>query len=168
VNRLEKKQSISEIKDLTENHSAVMVAHYQGLTVSQFGVLRRDMRACGAKIKIIKNSLAKLAITKGEKSGLESFLSGPTALIVSNDPVTMAKALSKFSKENTNLSLLGGIVDGQVLNKKSIVLLSEMPSKDELRAKIIGLVNAPAVKLVRLMKTPAEQVARVIGAYSKK
>ncbi len=168
MNRAEKKAAISEIRHLTDTNSAVVIVHYKGLTVTQFHDLRGRMRECSSSIKVIKNSLAKLAVTGTAKSGLEGFLSGPTALVVSNDPVGMAKNLTKFAKENANLLLLGGVVDNQVVNKQSIDALSNMPSKDELRATIIGLLNAPATKLVRLLKTPAEQVARVIGAYSEK
>ena len=168
MNRSEKKESISEIKNLVETNSAVVVAHYKGLTVAQIHVLRGQMRECGARIKVIKNSLAKLAVANTNNQSLDSLLSGPTALVVSNDPVGMAKNLTKFAKENANLVLLGGIVDNQFVDKKAITMLSEMPSKDELRAKIIGLLNAPATKLVRVLKAPAEQLARVISAYSSK
>jgi len=168
VNRLEKEQSISEIRDLVEGHSTAIIVHYKGLTVAQIDLLRGQMRECNAQIKVIKNSLAKRAVANSNNSSLESLLSGPTALVVSNDPVSVAKNLTKFVKDNANLVLLGGIVDKQAIDKKAIALLSDMPSKDELRAKIVGLLNAPATKLVRLLNTPAGQVARVIGAYSEK
>ncbi len=168
MNRLEKKQEISDIKNLVESHSASVIVHYQGLNVDRLNFLRGQMRECGATFKVIKNSLAKLAIANTNNKDLDSLLSGPTALVVSNDPVTMAKQLTKFVKDNANLVLLGGIVDQQVVDKKSIVALSDMPSKDELRAKIIGLLNAPATKLLRVLKAPAEQLARVVSAYSSK
>ena len=168
MNRLEKKQEISDIKNLVESHSASVIVHYQGLNVDRLNLLRGQMRECGATFKVVKNSLAKLAIANTNNKDLDSLLSGPTALVVSNDPVTMAKQLTKFVKDNANLVLLGGIVDQQVVDKKSIVALSDMPSKDELRAKIIGLLNAPATKLLRVLKAPAEQLARVVSAYSSK
>ncbi len=168
MNRIEKEQAISDIRELVSEHSATIIAHYKGLTVAQVQVLRGRMRECGATMKVIKNSLAKLAVANTNNKELDSLLTGPTALLVSNDPVTMAKNLTKFAKENANLVLLGGIVDNQFVDKKSINMLSEMPSKDELRAKIIGLLNAPATKLVRVLKAPAEQLARVISAYSAK
>jgi len=167
VNRAEKEQEIVEIRNLINSNSAAVIAHYQGLTVAQIHMLRGQMRECGAEIKVVKNSLAKLAVANTNSKSLDSLLSGPTALVVSNDPVGMAKNLSKFAKDNANLVLLGGVVDDQFIDQKGISLLSSMPSKDELRAKIIGLINAPATKLVRLLKTPAEQLARVLNAHAK-
>lgn len=168
MNRLEKQQEIAEIKNLVEVHSSSVIVHYQGLTVDQINFLRGQMRECGAKFKVIKNSLAKLAIANTNGKELDSILTGPTALVVSNDPVGMAKNLTKFAKDNESLVLIGGVVDNQIVNKSGIIALSNMPSKDELRAKIIGLLNAPATKLVRVIKVPAAQIARVIGAYSSK
>ena len=168
MNRLEKQESIQEIRGLVESNSAAVIVHYQGLTVAQIDVLRGQMRECNAQIKVIKNSLAKLAVANTNNKELDSLLSGPTAIVVSNDPVGVAKNLTKFAKENASLVLLGGIVDNQFVDKKAIAMLSDMPSKDELRAKIIGLLNAPATKLVRLINTPAGQLARVVGAYSEK
>lgn len=168
MNRLEKQQEIAEIRNLVEVHSSSMIVHYQGLTVDQINFLRGQMRECGAKFKVIKNSLAKLAIANTNGKELDGILTGPTALVVSNDPVGMAKNLTKFAKDNESLVLIGGVVDNQIVNKSGILALSSMPSKDELRAKIIGLLNAPATKLVRVIKAPAAQIARVIGAYSSK
>ncbi|MGB4191623.1 MAG: 50S ribosomal protein L10 [Rickettsiales bacterium] len=168
MNRLEKKQEVEDIKSLVESHSSVLIVHYQGLNVDKVNFLRGQMRECGAKFKVVKNSLAKIAVANTNVKDLDGFLSGPTALVVSNDPVAIAKNLTKFAKENASLVLLGGIVDNQLVDKKSIIMLSEMPSKDELRAKIIGLLNAPATKLLRVIKAPAEQLARVLNAYSSK
>jgi len=168
MNRLEKKQEISDIKSLVESYSSAVIVHYKGLNVDRISSLRGQIRESGAKFKVIKNSLAKLAVANTNSKELDSLLSGPTALVVSNDPVSMAKVLTKFAKDNANLVLLGGVVDDQVVDKKTISALSEMPSKDELRAKIIGLLNAPATKLLRVLKAPAEQLARVIDAYANK
>ncbi len=168
MNREEKKQSISDIKNMVEGNSASIIVYYQGLKASQIHRLRGVLLECGAQMKVIKNSLAKLAISGTNAEKLDSYLTGPTALIASNEPISMVKNLTKFAKENASLVLLGGIVDNQVVDKKAISMLSDMPSKDELRATIIGLLNAPATKLVRLLSTPATQVARVIGAYSEK
>ena len=168
MNREEKKQSISLIKDIVENNSAVIVVYYQGLTAAKVHGLRSVLLDSGAKMKVIKNSLAKLAVASAEVEGFDSYLSGPTALIASNDPVSMVKTLTKFAKQNESLVLLGGVVDKQMVDKGSIAQLADMPSKDELRAKIIGLLAAPASKLARLVNTPASQVARVIDSYSKK
>jgi large subunit ribosomal protein L10 len=168
VNRLEKKQEVINIQNLVESHSAAVIVHYQGLNVGQLNVLRKQMRDCGAKFKIIKNSLAKLAVANSNNKTLDPLLSGPTALVVSNDPVSMSKSLVKFAKDNAHLIVLGGLVDQQIVDKKGINLLSDMPSKDELRAKIIGLLNAPATQLLRVLTAPASQVARVMSAYSNK
>lgn len=168
MNRTEKQQAISDIRELVGEHSATIIAHYKGLTVAEIQVLRGQLRECGAQMKVIKNSLAKLAVADTDNISLDPLLKGPTAILVSNDPVSMAKNLTKFAKGNANLVLLGGIVDNQFVDDKSIDMLSQMPSKDELRGKIIGLLNAPATKLVRVLKAPAEQLARVISAYSSK
>lgn len=168
VNRLEKKESIKEIKGLVGDNTSTILVHYQGLTVAQIEVLRGQMRECNAKMKVIKNTLAKLAVAETDNSQLDSLLSGPTAIIVSNDPVSVAKNLSKFAKDNAKLLFLGGMVDNQFVDVKGIKLLSEMPSKDELRGQIIALISAPATKLARLLQTPATQVARVVDAYAKK
>lgn len=168
MNRLEKKQEVADIQNLVESHSSAIILHYKGLNVDQISFLRGQMRECGAKFKVIKNSLAKLAVANTNSKSLDSLLSGPTALVVSNDPVSVSKRLTKFAKDNADLVLLGGVVENQVIDKKAIILLSDMPSKDELRAKLIGLLNAPATKLLRVLKAPAEQLARVLGAYSNK
>ncbi len=168
MNRLEKKQSIEEIKNLVEGHTTVIIVHYQGLTVAQVNVLRTKIRESNAKIKVIKNSLAKLAVANGNSSSLDNLLAGPTAVVVSNDPVSVAKILAKFAKDEGKLSLLGGIVEDQYVDVKGLAMLADMPSKDELRAKLLGLISAPASKLVRLISTPASGLARVIGAYSEK
>ncbi len=168
MNRLEKQASIEEIRGLVETNSTTIIVHYMGLTVAQIDVLRGQMRECNAQIKVIKNSLAKLAVANTNNKELDSLLSGPTAIVVSNDPVGVAKNLTKFAKDNASLVLLGGMVDNQFVDKKAIAMLSDMPSKDELRAKIVGLLTAPATKLVRLINTPAGQLARVVDAYSKK
>lgn len=168
MNRLEKKQEVINIQNLVESHSSAVIVHYQGLNVDQLNGLRKQMRDNGAKFKVIKNSLAKLAVANSNNKTLDPLLSGPTALVVSNDPVSMSKLLVKFAKDNGQLIVLGGLVDQQVVDKKGINLLSDMPSKDELRAKIIGLLNAPATQLLRVLNAPASQVARVIGAYSNK
>ncbi len=168
MNREEKKQSITVIKDMVENNSAAMIVYYHGLTAGQIHGLRGLLLDSGAKMKVIKNSLAKLAIANLNTKGLENFLTGPTALIVSNDPVAMVKNLTKFAKENASLLLVGGLVDNQVVDKKAIGMLADMPSKDELRATIVGLLTTPATELVRLLNAPATQVARVMSAYSEK
>lgn len=168
MNRLQKKESIKEIKGLVGDNTSTILVHYQGLTVAQIEVLRGQMRECNAKMKVIKNTLAKLAVAETDNSQLDSLLSGPTAIIVSNDPVSVAKNLSKFAKDNAKLLFLGGMVDNQFVDVKGINLLSEMPSKDELRGQIIALISAPATKLARLLQTPATQVAKVVDAYAKK
>lgn len=168
MNRLEKKQEIAAIKDIVETYSSVVIVHYKGLNVDSVDSLRGQMRNCGAKIKVVKNSLAKLAVANTNSKELDGFLSGPTAIVASNDPASMAKNLTDFAKDNKSLVLLGGIVEDQLVDTKAVIELSKMPSKDELRAKIIGLLNAPATKLLRVVSAPAGQLARVISAYSSK
>lgn len=168
MNREEKKQSVSEIKEMIGSNDTALIVYYQGLTAAQIHGLRGLLLDSGAKMKVIKNSLAKLAIKDTLAGGLESMLSGPTALVVANDPVSVTKTLTKFAKDINALVMVGGMVENQLVDKKSIAALADMPSKDELRAKIIAIINTPATKLVRLLNTPATQVARVIDGFAQK
>lgn len=168
MNRQEKKESIQEINSLISENSTVLVVYYQGLSASQMHNLRGLMINSQAKFKVIKNSLAKLALANTEAETVSDLLTGPTAMVFTNEPAQLAKNLSKFANDNVKLVMIGGVVENQFLDKKGVEVLAKLPSKDELRAKLIGLLNAPATKLVTILSTPASNVARVINAYAEK
>lgn len=168
MNREEKKAQIEFLKDVFVKNEILLVAHNTGLTVAQMTDLRGRVRASGAGFKVAKNRLAKIALKDTRYESLISRFTGPTTITYSSDPVTAAKALSEFAKTNDKLVLLGGAFGQTVLDQKGIEALSKLPSLDELRSKIIGLLNAPATKVAGVLQAPAGQLARVFGAYSTK
>lgn len=166
--REEKVTLVEKLKDILDSNTAVVLSHYQGLNMQQMTSLRQKMHDSGIKCMIIKNTLVKLAIKGTDFSALESHLKGPTIISASTDPVAVAKILSEFSKDNDKLKLISAIVDNKILDVSEITLLSKMPSLDELRAKIVGLLNAPATSLATVLNAPATQVARVTSLYAQK
>lgn len=148
--------------------STVIVTHYQGIDVENMNILRKKMHQLNAKFIVTKNRLAKIAIKDTNFAKLENLLKGPTAVAISKDPVAAAKAIMDFSENNENLKILGGVANDNVLNEQQIKALASLPSMDELRAKIIALIQTPATNLVRVVKAPASQMARVVSAYSSK
>ncbi|NIQ93561.1 MAG: 50S ribosomal protein L10, partial [Desulfuromonadales bacterium] len=139
-----------------------------GLSVDQSTDLRSKMREAGASYKVAKNRLAKLALKDTDYAGIEEYLSGPVGLAWSEDPVAAAKAAVDFAKSNDKLEIVGGSMGTQVLDEAGIKALASMPSLDELRGKIVGLVNAPATKVAQVVNAPAAKLARVFGAYGAK
>lgn len=168
MDRSEKEQLVSSLRqDLTESN-LVIVAQQTGLTVAQVSVLRREMREAGAQYKVAKNTLARLAIAGTENEPMTSFLSGPTALAYSKDPVAAAKVSIKFANTNDKFKIVGGLLNGRLLNAKDIETLSKLPSLDQLRGKIIGMISTPATRIAGILQAPAGQLARVFSAYGKK
>lgn len=168
MNRDEKKAQIEFLKDTFGNSAIVLVAHNTGLTVAQMTDLRNKVRASGAGFKVAKNRLAKIAVKGTAYESIIDRFKGPTTITYASDPVSAAKALAEFAKVNEKFVLLGGAFGATVLDQKGIEALSKLPSLDELRAKIIGLINAPATKVAGVLQAPAGQLARVFGAYSTK
>ena len=164
MDRSQKAELVSEMRERLTESSLVVVAHQFGLTVSEATDLRRKVRESSAEFKVIKNTLAHLAVQETPLSGLSELFKGPTTLAFSKDPVSAAKAVVGFASKNDRLKVVGGCLDGQLLNAAAIKALSELPSLDELRAKLLCVINAPASKLVRTLAEPASQVARVIAA----
>ena len=148
--------------------SVVVVAHYAGLTVAQFQKLRREMKANGATVKVAKNRLAKIALEGTDVASISKLLTGPTLIAYSSDPVAAPKVATAFAKENDKLVILGGSVGTTTLDANGVKALATLPSLDQLRGKIVGLLVAPATKIAGIVQAPAGQLARVIGAYSKK
>jgi large subunit ribosomal protein L10 len=164
MDRSQKEELVSQMRDNLQKATSVIVARQVGLTVAEATQLRRDMRGAGAEFKVLKNTLAQIAVKGTTLEGMNSYLQGPTALGYSQDPVAAAKVLSKFAAGNDKLSIVGGFLDGQVLDAKAVKALADLPSLNELRSKIIGVISAPATKLAILAKEPARRVACVIGA----
>jgi large subunit ribosomal protein L10 len=168
MDRVQKAESVKELNVLFAEAGAVIVAHYAGMTVAQMSDLRSRMRAAGASFKVAKNRLAKRALEGTPAGGIADLFTGPTGIAYSRDPVAAPKVLVAYAKENDRLVILGGAALGSVLDLQGIKTLAELPSLDQLRGKIIGLLQAPATKVAGVLQAPAGQLARVLSAYANK
>ncbi|MFL1780787.1 50S ribosomal protein L10 [Candidatus Hepatincolaceae symbiont of Richtersius coronifer] len=168
MKRLDKQELISSLNAVFKEATSVMVVHYKGLSVADLEALRKETAKVEIGFKIIKNSLASIALKDTKSKDLDEFLVGPTAIAWGNDPVSCAKTLSEFSKKKSNLLLVGGVHDGLKLSLIDIKTLSTLPSFDELRGKIAGLLSAVATKIAIVSRTPATMTIGVLEAYSKK
>ena len=164
MNRTEKAELIETLQLTLSEATTVVVTHQVGLTVAESSDLRARMREAGAGFKVTKNRLTKIALQGTKYEDMTDMFTGPTAMGTSSDPVAAAKILVSFAKENDKLTIVGGSMDGKMLDKAGVEALATMPSLDELRAKLVGLVNAPAAKLARVSQAPAGKLARVIQA----
>ena len=165
----EKKQSyISEMTTQFDKSEAVIVTHYQGLTVKQLDDLRAKMREHGIIFKITKNRITKLALEKTRCKDLSDLFSGPTAVALSKDAITSAKILTNFSKENKNLKILGGIMGNDILDVAGVKNVATLPTLDEARAKIVGILRSPAQKIASILLAPASKIAILALEKSKK
>ena len=168
MDRSQKADAVAQLNGVLKEVGVVVVTRNLGMTVEQSTDLRNKMRDAGASYKVAKNRLAKLALKDTDYVGLEEFLNGPTALAWSADPVAAAKAAVDFAKSNDKLEIVGGSMGATVLDEAGVKALASMPSLDELRGKIVGLVNAPATKIAQVVNAPAAKLARVFGAYGAK
>lgn len=168
MDRAEKKEAVAELTEVFKTTSVVVVAHYSGMTVAQMQNLRKQMRAAGAKVQVAKNRLVKIALESSDVAPIGTLLKGPTLIAYSDDPVAAPKVAVAFAKENDKLVILGGAMGKTSLNPDGVKSLATLPSLDELRAKIVGLVQAPATKLAQLANAPAAKLARVFGAYANR
>lgn len=168
MDRSEKEQMVSSLRQGFLESKLIIVAHQTGLTVDEVSGLRRQMREAGAQFKVAKNTLARLAVAGTQNEGINDLLSGPTALAYSKDPVAAAKISIKFANSNDRFKVIGGILDGKVLSEQDVETLSKLPSLDELRARIVGIISTPATRIAGILQAPAGQLARVFSAYSKK
>ena len=168
MDRSQKADAVAALNATFNEVGVVVVTRNLGMTVAQTTALRVKMRDAGASFKVSKNSLAKLAIANTDYAGIDDILTGPVALATSVDPVAAAKIVVEFAKTNDKLEIVGGAMGSLVLNADGVKALATMPSLDELRAKLIGLVQAPATKLAQLSTAPAAKLARVFGAYAAK
>jgi large subunit ribosomal protein L10 len=168
VERAEKREVVTALHDVFAKTGVVVVAHYAGLTVSAMTKLRSEMRGAGGQVKVAKNRLVKLALEGTDAKGIADLLKGPTCLAFSADPVAAPKIAVKFAKANEKFVILGGAMGSTVLDVKGVNSLADLPSLDELRGKLIGLLQAPASKIARTLNEPGAQLARVFGAYGNK
>ena len=168
MNKEQKKNYISEMTTQFGKSEAVIVTHYQGLTVSQLDDLRKKMREHGIKFKITKNRITKLALENTKMKVISNLFNGPTAVAISEDAITSAKILTKFSKENTNLKILGGIMGSDILDVAGVQNVATLPSLDEARAKIVGILRTPAQKIASILLAPASKIAILALEKSKK
>lgn len=168
MDRSQKTEAVAELNRTFNEVAVVVVTRNLGMTVAQSTQLRNKMREAGASYKVSKNRLAKIALEGTDYAGLSDLLTGPTALATSTDPVAAAKVAVEFAKTNDKLEIVGGAMGSQVLDADGIKALASLPSLDELRAKLIGLVQAPATKLATITQAPAAQIARVLAAYAEK
>ena len=168
MNKEQKKNYITEMTLNFENSEAVLVTHYQGLTVKQLDELRKQMRKHGIQFKITKNRITKLALEKTKCKDLANLFTGPTAVALSKDAISTAKILTKFSKENNNLKILGGIMGKEILDVAAVANVATLPTLDEARVKIIGILRSPAQKIASILLAPASKIAILALKKSKK
>ena len=164
MDRAGKEELVSHYNGIFENAGVIVVTHYSGLSVPDLDELRHQMADVGGTVKVTKNRLVKLALAGTPNESVSEFFSGPTAIAFSEDPVAAPKVAANFAKENDNLKIVGGIMDGTVLDAEGVKNLASLPSLDELRGQLVGLINAPATKIAGVLQAPAGQLARVIGA----
>jgi large subunit ribosomal protein L10 len=168
MNRAEKEQEIKDLNDRFENSEVVVVAHYSGLTVAQMDDYRSKLREAGATFKVTKNSLTKRALKGTRYEQIGDMFAGPTGVATSQDPVAAAKITHEFAKENDKLIILGGAMGEVLLSQEAVAQLASLPSLDELRSKIVGLLVAPATQVARVLQAPAQAMVGVTKAYSEK
>ncbi len=166
MKRSEKKDFVSNLTEEIKNSSSIIVTQYSGLTVKETENLRREMRENGAKFKVTKNRLTKLAISETQFKDMSDLFQGPTAVAYSTDPVAPAKVSVSFEKKFDNFKIIGGGYNGEKIDRDKINFLAELPSLDELRGKLIGLISAPAQKIVSIINEPGGQIARLLSAKS--
>jgi large subunit ribosomal protein L10 len=168
VDRAAKTALIATLNTALKDTGTIVVAHNKGLVAAQSADLRRKVKAAGGTVKVAKNKLTALALKGTKAEGITPLLKGPVILAFSKDPVAAAKAMSDYAKGNEKIEILGGAMETTVLNAAGVQALANLPSLDELRAKLIGLLNAPATKIARTVKEPGAKLARVIQAQASK
>ena len=168
MNKEKKKAYINEMKDFFNKTSSVFITHYQGLSVKQIDSLRKEMRKHGILFKITKNRITKLALEGSKFKKLEKLFTGPTAVAFSEDAITSAKILTKFAKTNTNLKIIGGIMEDEPLSVEDVEKIATLPTLDEARAKITGILASPAQKIISILLAPGSKIAILAHAKSKK
>ena len=168
ISKEKKKNYIEEMKNFFSKTNSVFVTQYQGLTVKQIDELRAEMRKHGILFKITKNRITKLALEGTKFKKLENLFSGPTAIALSEDAITSAKILTKFAKNNSNLKIIGGIMEEEPLSVEEVAKIATLPTLDEARGKIVGILKSPAQKIISILLAPGSKIAILAHAKSKK
>ncbi len=168
MDRAEKQECVAALGGVFKTAAVVVVAHYSGLNVAQMQQLRKQMRAAGATVRVAKNRLVKIALQGTQAQPVADLMRGPTLIAYSDDPVAAPKAAVAFAKEHEKLVILGGAMGSTALDAEGVRSLATLPSLDDMRAKLAGLVQAPAAKLAQLVMAPAGKLARVLAAYVEK
>jgi large subunit ribosomal protein L10 len=168
VDKAAKRELVGTLNEVFANTGVVVVAHYAGLTVADMQKLRSQMKQVGATVKVAKNRIAKIALEGTDVASIGTLLKGPTLLAYSSDPVAATKVAVDFAKANDKLVILGGAMGKTALNADAVKALATLPSLDELRAKLVGLIQAPATKIASVVNAPASKLARVFGAYAER
>jgi large subunit ribosomal protein L10 len=166
VLRAKKTEIVDSLRGVFSDAGVIVVTHYQGLSVAEVTELRRGMRAAGARFRVTKNRLAKIALADTPYSPLAGMFVGPTAIAFSQDPIAAPKAAVGYAKRNEKLAIIGGALGSNLLSAEQVRALADLPSIDELRAKLIGLLASPAARLVGLLQAPGAQLARVLAAHA--
>ncbi len=166
MKRSEKENFVSELKEEFKNSSSVIVAQYSGLSVNETEILRKEMRSNGAKFRVTKNRLTKLAISDTQFKDISNLFNGPTAIAYSSDPIAPAKVAVSFEKKFENFKILGGGYNGEEIDKNKIDFLAKLPSLDELRSKLISLISTPAQKIASIANEPGTMVVRLLSSKS--
>ena len=168
MDRAQKQESIDTLKGVFANSGAVVVTHYLGLTVADMTDLRVRLRKEGAQLKVVKNTLVQKALDGSVGEAGDALFAGPVAIAYAPDPVSAAKVATQYAKDNDKFTVVGGLMGQVVMDQKAVSALATLPSLDQLRGKIIGLIQAPATKIAGVLQAPAGQLARVFGAYAAK
>ncbi|MFN0263941.1 50S ribosomal protein L10 [Tepidamorphus sp. 3E244] len=168
MDRAEKQELVSTLNDTFKSTGVVVVAHYAGLSVSDMTTLRGKMKEAGAQVKVAKNRLAKIALEGTDLAHMTSLFEGQTLIAYSDDPVAAPKVATEYAKTKDKLVVLGGGMGQTALDADGVKALASLPSLDELRAKIVGMVQTPASRIAQVVQAPGGQVARVIQAYADK
>ena len=168
MNREQKTNYVSSLKESLNNNEAMMVYHYQGLNVNQLDDLRNQMREAGALLKVTKNRITKIALKDTQHEEAISLFSGQTGVALSKDPITLAKTLVNFQKKNDMLKIVGGVMDSKVLAPEDVAKIATLPTLDEARAKIVAILQTPAQQLISILLTPGAKIANLAHAKSLK
>ena len=168
MNKESKKQYIEEMKKNFSSNDSVMIAQYQGLNVNELDDLRKQLRDKGILFKVTKNRITKLAIKDSPVKDLEKYFTGPTAAALSSDAITTAKILTKFAKSHDKLKIIAGFMEGKVLDQKEVAIIATLPTLEEARAKIVGILTTPAQKLVSILLAPGSKISNLARAKSLK
>ena len=166
MDRAEKTELVSQYNSIFKDAGVIVVTHYSGLSVAEISDLRNKMAEVGGTVTVTKNRLVKLALAGTSAEGIEDLFSGPTAIAYSSDPVAAPRIAANFAKGNENLVILGGVMGETTLDADGVKNLASLPSLDELRGQMVGMLNTPATRIAGVLQAPAGQVARVIGAYA--